>query len=188
MAMPLALPLDKVVSIQNQCIQLLKCPNITILEITKLIGKLSFTTQAVVPARLQHRFLQNQQINCLKQTHSYQSVVVLNKESLGELKWWKENLFLQNGKPLSVKEPEIVIQTDASKQGWGAACQETSTRGSWSASEKMKHINVLELIAVKLAIQTFTKLRKVKAIHLQIDNMTALSYLLKIGGVTVWNF
>ena len=34
--------------------------------------------------------------------------------------------------------------------------------GSWSASDKVKHINVLELIAVKLAIQIFTKLRKVK--------------------------
>ena len=36
--------------------------------------------------------------------------------------------------------------------------------------------------SVKLAIQTFTKFRKVKMIHLQIDNMTALTYLLKMWG------
>ena len=44
------------------------------------------------------------------------------------------------------------------------------------------HINILELLAVKLAIQTFTKYRDVKAIHLQVDNIVALTYLTKMGG------
>ena len=44
------------------------------------------------------------------------------------------------------------------------------------------HINILELLAVKLAIQTFTKYRDVKAIHLQVDNIVALTYLMKMGG------
>ena len=44
------------------------------------------------------------------------------------------------------------------------------------------HINVLELKAIKLALLTFTKFRKINHLHLQIDNMTALSYLLKMGG------
>ena len=35
---------------------------------------------------------------------------------------------------------------------------------------------------MKLAILTFTKGKSVTAIHLQIDNMTALSYLVKMGG------
>ena len=43
-------------------------------------------------------------------------------------------------------------------------------------------INILELLAVKLAIQTFTKYRDVKAIHLQVDNIVALTYLMKMGG------
>ena len=54
--------------------------------------------------------------------------------------------------------------------------------GTWSYQERTKHINILELIAAKLAILTFTKGKSVTAIHLQIDNMTALSYLVKIGG------
>ena len=44
------------------------------------------------------------------------------------------------------------------------------------------HINILELLAVKLAIQTFTKYRDVKAIHLQVDYIVALTYLMKVGG------
>ena len=68
-----------------------------------------------------------------------------------------------------------MIQTDASKTGWGAVCQGTTTGGIWSYQERTKHINILEFIAVKLAILTFTKGKSVTTIHLQIDNMTDLS-------------
>ena len=44
------------------------------------------------------------------------------------------------------------------------------------------HINVLELLAIKLAKQIFSKTWKYKAIHLQVDNMVALTYLLKMRG------
>ena len=52
----------------------------------------------------------------------------------------------------------------------------------WSTLEMIYHINILELLAVKLDMQTFTKYRDVKAIHLQVDNIVALTYLMKIGG------
>ena len=52
----------------------------------------------------------------------------------------------------------------------------------WSTLEMIYHINILELLAVKLDMQTFTKYRDVKAIQLQVDNIVALTYLMKIGG------
>ena len=39
------------------------------------------------------------------------------------------------------------------------------------------------MIAVKLALLTFTKTRKVRSVHFQIDNMVALTYVIKIGGL-----
>ena len=66
--------------------------------------------------------------------------------------------------------------------GDGDSLSGTTTKGTWSYQERTKHISVLELIAVKRAILAFTKDKSVTAIHLQIDNMTALSYLVKIGG------
>ena len=63
----------------------------------------------------------------------------------------------------------------------GAVCQGTTKGETWSYQERTKHINILELIAAKLAILTFTKGKSLTAIHLQIDNMTALSYLVKMG-------
>ena len=52
----------------------------------------------------------------------------------------------------------------------------------WSAQEIKNHVNVLEFLAIKLAIQMFSKTLKHKAIHLQKHNMVALTYLLKMGG------
>ena len=178
----LCLPQEKVEKIINQCQTLLGNPQTTVMDLTSLIGLLSFTAQAVLPGRLQMRYLQQQQILSLKTTNSYHSQIILNKNSLSEIIWWKENFSLYSGKPLKVSQPDLVIQTDASKVGWGASCQERSTGGPWKNQEKVKHINVLELLAVKLAILTFTKTLKVTLIHLQIDNITALSYLQKMGG------
>ena len=58
------------------------------------------------------------------------------------------------------------------------------TRRKWSAEERKLHINILELLVVKNAILAFTKEKTINAIHIQTDNTTALSYLLKMGGTT----
>ena len=44
------------------------------------------------------------------------------------------------------------------------------------------HVNILELLAIKLAIQTFSKTLKHKAIHLQVEKMLVLTYMLKMRG------
>ena len=44
-----------------------------------------------------------------------------------------------------------------------------------------RNINVIELKSVRLAILSFTKLKILNSIHLRIDNITGLSYLLSMG-------
>ena len=67
---------------------------------------------------------------------------------------------------------------------WGQHVREfPQGAGQWSHTEKMWHINVLELEAVRLAILSYTRFREVSSIHLRVDNMTALSYLLNMGGI-----
>ena len=53
----------------------------------KLIGTLSSTTEVVLSARLQFRFLQQQQILSLKQTQSYLTMVKLTHMAKNELLW-----------------------------------------------------------------------------------------------------
>ena len=131
------MPQEKVLDIQNKCAQLIASPKTTIMELTKLLGKLSFTAQALLPGRIQCRYLQQQQIQAVREANSYQAKVKLNQQSLAELKWWKENLLLQNGKPLKIGIPQLMIQTDASKTGWGQSFREPP-RGNLVISGKDK--------------------------------------------------
>ena len=117
----------------------------------------------------------------------YETSVGLTQDCIVELKWWINNLHLQKGKPLNLEPPEIIIQSDAATSGgWGATTKDLSTGGTWTKEERKLHINILELMAVELAVKTFTRNRKVSSIHLQIDNTVALSYLMKMGGTKSW--
>ena len=70
---------------------LLNNPRTSILELTKLIDLLTSTIQAVLPARLNYRFLQMPKISSLTENFSYLDKIVLNKNSKIELKWWVQN-------------------------------------------------------------------------------------------------
>ena len=43
------------------------------------------------------------------------------------------------------------------------------------------HINELEILALKLALETFLKAQEIKLLDIQMDNIVALSYFLKIA-------
>uniref|UniRef100_A0A7M5VAT9 Core-binding (CB) domain-containing protein n=1 Tax=Clytia hemisphaerica TaxID=252671 RepID=A0A7M5VAT9_9CNID len=92
------------------------------------------------------------------------------------------NLELYNGRSLLKPSRKIVIQTDASKKGWGAFCQNQRTGGRWTLLESGRHINVFELKAIHLALLTYHKMFILRNVHFQTDNMSALAYLVKMGG------
>ena len=81
--------------------------------------------QALLRERIQCRYMQQQQqIQAVRETSSYQTKIKLSLQSLAELKRWKENLLLQNGKPLKIGMSQLIIQTDAFKAGWGQSVRE----------------------------------------------------------------
>ena len=59
----------------------------------------------------------------------------------------------------------------------GAYYKGVSTGEKWPKEEKHFHINVLELLALKFAILTFTKNLSHLTIHVQVGNKVALAYL-----------
>ena len=181
--MTLSLPKEKLLKVQNHCQEILENGKVTVRELSKLIGRLSSTAIAVLPAPLHYRHLQHQQIQKLICHNSFEEKVEISVEARKELLWWKENLTLCNGRSLISSPPQIIISSDASLQGWGASCHGLTTGGPWSMEERKFHINVLELKAAKLAIMSFTlKERDAISVHIRMDNMTALSYLMKMGG------
>ena len=51
--------------------------------------------------------------------------------------------------------PELCLYSDASRSGWGAHLLDQSVLGLWSDQETSLHINILEMKALFLALQTF---------------------------------
>ena len=67
--------------------------------------------------------------------------------------------------------------------GWGAKVVDgNSTGGRWSATERLEHIKVLELKAAQLGLHSLSHLRRAAHIQIQLDNVTAVSYLREMGG------
>ena len=117
--MKLSLTQEKVDKILCCCRKAIKAKTVSILDLTKLVGTLSSTVQAVMPARLQFRYLQQDQIQALKRQGFYRGKLKLGRLSKLELEWWIENLALCNGRSIHSQEPTLVLRTDASKVGWG---------------------------------------------------------------------
>ena len=87
-----------------------------------------------------------------------------------------------NGRTILRKEVDIVIESDASLEGWGASCMQQWTGGPWSVQEKEMHINCLELLAATLAVQSFLKDKLGVHALLKLDNTTAVAYINHQGG------
>ena len=56
-----------------------------------------------------------------------------------------------------------------------AVCMGVQISRQWSEKERTFHINVLELLVIKLDLFSFTKGKRVKTIHFQIEYMIKLS-------------
>ena len=127
----LSLTQEKLMKVKSSCLLMQKAESVSILELTKLIGLLCSTVQAVLPAQIQIRYLQRLQIQSLQKNPNYNHQISLSYQAKEELEWWIQNLDLCNGRYLIQNTSQITIQTDASKTGWGAFCQGVRTRGVW---------------------------------------------------------
>jgi len=76
----------------------------------------------------------------------------------------------------------MIIQSDASKKGWGVVFDVTKIGGRWTQFEALKHINLLELQAAFCGLKSFAEHIRGIHIQLQLDNTTAVAYVNNTGG------
>ena len=134
--MNLSLTPKKVQKVVKTCQNLRRSHSI--LELTRIIGLLSFTIQAVEPATMQLRFLQ-QPIVFLTKKMNYQSVRTSSTKSRNKLTSWIENVSFCNGRAFSQLNPRMTLQTDVSWTGWGAACNGVQIRAMVREGENVVH-------------------------------------------------
>ena len=125
--MTISLPQKKLQSIKQMYQDLYQNPETTVLELTKVLGHLTSTILAILAAKLHCHFLQQQQIQALKKNGSYESQVLLNKESQLDLLWWVKNIEIYNGRSLIQLPAQALLQTGASLTGWGAVWERIKT-------------------------------------------------------------
>ena len=106
----------------------------------------------------------------------------LSHDSLEKIHWWCANI-LTASRRIFHNSPDVVVYTDASQMGWGAQIEHgNNTSGIWSKSESSRHINYLELLAVKLALSSLLDARNNIHVRVMSDNNTAVSYINSMGG------
>ena len=127
---------EKLQKVKLQCLDLYQRPQVSILQLKKGLGHLISTIQTVLPARLNNRFLQQKQIQALKEKKSCLANITLNNNSKHELLWRIKNLEIFNRTSLLKQVPQLVLQSDASLTGWGAALHGKSIGRTWSFQER----------------------------------------------------
>ena len=156
-------------------------------HLAQIINRLfTSTLPAILPAPLHYRNLQRCRASILvSQSNRYDATAHLPQAAKDELRWWMENIHLANGKAILCPKANLIIESDASRLGWGAFLRNSGeiTGGHWAKEEVKFHINWLELKAGFLAIQTFTTGQTNIHVLMYMDNRVAIAYLNKMGGV-----
>ena len=176
-----SIPKDKLESIMQLCTDALSKVNISIREIAVILGKFAWATLAVPFAQAHYRALQSYYITSSR-VFDLKALVCLPDPAREDLSWWVKNLSSCNGKPLRQNDPDLIIYSDASLSGWGGCCNGVTARGPWTSTDRLKHINELELTAAFHCIRSFASCAAGMSILLQLDNASAVAYINKRGG------
>ena len=167
------------------CNKTLKSQSIKIRQLAKAVGLMVAAIPGVKYGKLRYRRCDNFKRIALARNHqSFNAKIVLSDDCKKDLRWWARNIAGLENHIIS-PEIDIVIETDASLQGWGACIKgnkKSATGGKWSQEESKQHINELELKAAWLAILSYGKDRKNHCFKILSDNVTTVAYLNNMGG------
>ena len=180
--MNIRVPKEKLKKLHAMVREILEAPTTSGRELAKFVGTASSLSLGIPPAPLFYRALQQVKNSVIHAPLGLDTQIELDASQKEELQWWLNHAHQWNGRSLAPPKDTLWIQTDASKTGWGACCQEGSTGGPWTTEEAEFHINYLELLAGFLAIQTFAKHRSNLTIYIQLDSVAAQTYINKKGG------
>lgn len=172
---------EKAQKLKDACDKILACSNHLIWEVSLLLGLMTASFPAVIYGPLHFRLIDMDKTSALQHAKgNFDVCIQLTDASLTDINWWRDLVHsaynvVQHG------QPEITIFTDALSYGWGAVLGSTSSKGAWSPSEALHHINYLEMLAVHFALKAFHTYLEGKHVQVMIDNTTAVTTLAYMG-------
>lgn len=180
--MTLSLPHDKKLRIKEKARMFLKLKKCTIRQFAEFLGYLTSACPAVSYGWLYTKLFEREKYLALGNSENYNKKMFINSNLHDDLMWWITGIE-KSFNPIRTDKYDTVIYSDASRTGWGAACDGETAGGNWNASQLQNHINYLELKAAFYALKTFANHLYDCNILLRVDNSTALSYINRMGGV-----
>ena len=146
------LPVDKLESIRNLLIEVLKLKRVHIKKLASLVGKLQFAFKAVGPSV---RLLTRSAYYLISKASSWNCMIILNDLAIKEFSYLRDNLYDLNGFPirpkLSTEVIDIKVASDSSEIGTCVykVCKDNTLlhKRAFSESESKLNSTVREIMA-----------------------------------------
>ena len=169
-------------NIAEVCTKLLLHTRQKIRFVSSVIGMLIAALPAVRHGALHYRATEAAKNFALREHGGdFEALMMLSPEAGEEVRWWIANVS-HSRKFLHAPPITIVIHSDASLAGWGATDSVSTVGAPWKDTDDLLHINVLELTAARLALDTLATTARSTHIQLKLDNLMAIAYINKMGG------
>ena len=178
-------PADRVQNLILTIKKIMSAKHVSARIFLSLLGKLSAAADLVLLGRLHLRPLQMCLLSVWK-PHIFplDHPISINGMIRSHLQWWINPIRFETGTSIHPPDPKFFLHTDASHYGWGAHLEPTtlSFHGRWTENQFQLHINMLEMMAIRLALKQAKTFIHHSCIMISTDNTTVVSYINKQGG------
>ena len=151
-------------------------------ELSRVLGKLVASKDAVQHAMLRARSLQRLQQDALTQAGWDTPCAQLSSEARLDLSWWLATCSTPTACEIKLLEHEVTLDHDASPWGWGAFLNDQLAGGLFTPSECRRSQNAQELTGLCHALRSFESELRGKCVLVQTDNTTVKAYVNREGG------
>lgn len=182
--MTLEITQEKRLSIYNDILKIKRLQHWSIRNFARFLGKISATCQAVKYGWGYTKEFEREKMLALKLYNgNFEAFMKISDSIKLDLLWWESQILTAKNYINLGNSYRIQIFSDASLTGWGAVCGNKKIHGHWSETQRLRHINILELQAAFLGLCHFAKCLNKCEILLRLDNTTAIAYINRMGGV-----
>ena len=178
------IPLDKVQSVLEFLNWFLKQSSVSARVFLSLLGQLNATAQFVILGRLhlcplQIALFAQWKPHVLPLTHK----ILISYQIKHHLKWWTNRDRFIQGVPLKPVQETHTLFTDASVSSWGAHLELEGLlfHGVWTNDQSQLHINVLEMMAISMALERAPHVIHNTTVMIATDSPSVVSYIIKLG-------
>ncbi|XP_067660210.1 uncharacterized protein [Haliotis asinina] len=148
----------------------------------RLLGPMAVTVSVVWQAQLRMHPIQQALASLWAHSEDLEKCLTVPRWLSPHLQWWTDVVNLYTGVPLELPTPTLTVQTDVSLMGWGTFWAVGRCLDAGPKPEASLHSNVSELRAVRLVFEYFLDHVRGQVVRLQLDNHTAMTYILTQGG------